>query len=370
MSIIDILRDWTNRVFGHIEGLVLLGLITICLVVLLTVGFYLAPVIAGLVVAFALHGVVKQLILWRIPRLVAIGGVLVLFIGAIIALFIVILPLVWAQLQNLVTQIPQLVSALQAILTEFAINYPQLVPDAFLESLNVTAQAQFTNLGGQIVQQIVQQLPNLVWFLIFLLLVPISLFFFLKDHKQMVEYLRRVLPKNRPLLDEVGRETIAQMGSYIRGKLLEILIVGGVCYIVFSLFGLQFAALLSLLVGLSVIIPFVGAAVVTVPVVIVALVQFGWTWDFFFVVIAYAIIQVLDGNVLVPLLFTKANDLHPVVIIVAVLAFGGLWGIWGVFFAIPLATFIRAVINAWPTKISVDGDDPDSPPQPQSVSAE
>lgn len=369
MSIVDILREWANDVFGHVEGLVLLALITICLVVLLTVGFYLAPVIVGLIVAFALHGMVNKLTAWRIPRLVAIVGVLVLFVGAIIALFIVILPLVWTQLQNLVTQLPQLATALQAILTEFAHDYPQLVPDAFLESLSVTAQAQLTNLGGQIVQQIVQQLPNLVWLLIFVLLVPISLFFFLKDHYQMVEYLRRALPKNRPLLDEVGRETIAQMGSYVRGKLLEILIVGCVCYIVFSFFGLQFAALLSLLVGLSVIIPFVGAAVVTVPVVIVALVQFGWTWDFFFVVLAYAIIQVLDGNVLVPFLFTKANDLHPVVIIVAVLVFGGLWGIWGVFFAIPLATFIRAVINAWPTKISDGGDGPEPPRQSGTVSA-
>ncbi|MCY4128661.1 MAG: AI-2E family transporter [Gammaproteobacteria bacterium] len=369
MSIIDILRDWADSVFGHTEGLVLLALTAICLVVLLTVGFYLAPVIAGLVVAFALHGIVKKLTLWQIPRLVAIIGVLVLFTGAIIALFIVILPLVWAQLQNLVTQLPQLVTALQAILSEFARDYPQLVPDAFLESLSVTAQAQLTNLGGQIVQQIVQQLPNLVWLLIFVILVPISLFFFLKDHQQMLDYLRRALPTDRPLLDEVGRETIAQMGSYVRGKLLEILIVGCVCYVVFSFFGLQFAALLSLLVGLSVIIPFVGAAVVTVPVVIVALVQFGWTWDFFFVVLAYAVIQVLDGNVLVPLLFTKANDLHPVVIIVAVLVFGGLWGLWGVFFAIPLATFIRAVINAWPTKISDDGDDPESPRQSGTESA-
>ena len=369
MSIVDILRDWTNRVFGHTEGLVLLALIAICLAVLLTVGIYLAPVIAGLIVAFALHGIVQKLAAWRVPRIIAIMVVLILFVGAIIALFIVILPLVWAQLQNLAAQLPQLVTALQAILTEFAHDYPQLVPDAFLESLSATAQTQLTNLGGQIVQQVVQQLPNLVWILIFVLIVPISLFFFLKDHQAMVDYLRRVLPKDRPLLDEVGRETITQMGSYIRGKLIEILIVGCVCYIVFSFFGLQFAALLSLLVGISVIIPFVGAAVVTVPIVMVALLQFGWTWDFFFVVLAYAIIQALDGNVLVPLLFTKANDLHPVVIIVAVLAFGGLWGIWGVFFAIPLATFIRAVINAWPTKISADDDDPESPSQSETASA-
>jgi len=64
----------------------------------------------------------------------------------------------------------------------------------------------------------------------------------------------------------------------------------------------------------------------------------------------------LDGNVLVPLLFSEAVNLHPVAIIVAVLFFGGLWGFWGVFFAIPLATLVKAVFNAWPRDESGVGD--------------
>jgi len=58
-----------------------------------------------------------------------------------------------------------------------------------------------------------------------------------------------------------------------------------------------------------------------------------------------------DGNVLVPFLFSEAVNLHPVAIILAVLFFGGIWGLWGVFFAIPLATLIKAIINAWPTQV-------------------
>ena len=76
----------------------------------------------------------------------------------------------------------------------------------------------------------------------------------------------------------------------------------------------------------------------------------GWSWDFGQVVIAYAVIQALDGNVLVPLLFSEVVNLHPVVIILAILLFGGLWGFWGIFFAIPLATLFKAVLNAWPRK--------------------
>ena len=106
--------------------------------------------------------------------------------------------------------------------------------------------------------------------------------------------------------------------------------------------------LLAVMVGLSVIIPYVGAAVITLPVMFIAYVQWGISGEFAYVMIAYSVIQFLDGNILVTLLFSEVVNLHPVAIIAAVLFFGGIWGIWGVFFAIPLATLVNAVINAWP----------------------
>ena len=67
---------------------------------------------------------------------------------------------------------------------------------------------------------------------------------------------------------------------------------------------------------------------------------------------AYGIIQALDGNVLVPFVFSEVVDIHPVAIIVAILFFGGIWGFWGVFFAIPLAVVVQAVLGAWPQSYS------------------
>ena len=128
------------------------------------------------------------------------------------------------------------------------------------------------------------------------------------------------------------------------------LIIGLSSYFVFALFSLNYAALLGLLVGLSVIVPYIGAALVTLPVVVVAYFQFGVTADFYWVIGAYVVIQVLDGNVLVPLLFSEAVNLHPVAIVIAVLFFGGIWGLWGVFFAIPLATMVNALLSAWPAR--------------------
>ncbi|MGB2465802.1 MAG: AI-2E family transporter, partial [Porticoccaceae bacterium] len=118
--------------------------------------------------------------------------------------------------------------------------------------------------------------------------------------------------------------------------------------------GLNYAALLALLVGLSVLIPYIGATVVTLPVLLVGYMQWGYSADFLWLFLVYGVIQFLDGNLLVPLLFSEVVNLHPVAIIVAVLFFGGIWGFWGVFFAIPLATLVKAVYNAWPRKEFVE----------------
>ena len=113
--------------------------------------------------------------------------------------------------------------------------------------------------------------------------------------------------------------------------------------------GLNYTALLSIIVGVSVLIPYVGAFLATIPVVVVAFLQFGIGFDLYMIVGLYLLLQALDGNLLVPILFSDAVKLHPVVIMLAVFVFGGIFGFWGAFFSIPLATFIKAVWNSWPS---------------------
>jgi putative permease len=191
-------------------------------------------------------------------------------------------------------------------------------------------------------------------------LIPVLVFFLLKDKTQLVEWFKAFLPSDRHLVSTVWADVEAQIANYVRGKAGEIVIVGSVSYVTFITLGLQYSALLATIVGFSVLIPYIGAAVVTLPIAFVAYFQWGWGWDFGQVMIAYAIIQALDGNVLVPLLFSEALNLHPVAIIVAILVFGGLWGFWGVFFAIPLATVVQAILKAWPRE-KEDGTGPEEP---------
>ena len=191
---------------------------------------------------------------------------------------------------------------------------------------------------------------GLITVLVYMILMPILIFFLMKDKHRLINWLSRFAPKDHQLVSEVWSEVDRQIGNYVRGKFWEILIVWFACIITFSFLGLQYSMLLSVVVGLSVLVPFVGAAVVTIPVVLVAWFQWGFSGDFVTLVVAYLVIQVLDGNVLVPTLFSEVNNLHPVAIIAAVLIFGGIWGMLGVFFAIPLATLVHAVLNAWPKK--------------------
>ncbi len=326
----------------------------VALVLVLTIGKYLTPILIGFVFAYVLQGLVDLLVRWRFPRLLGIVITLLIFLGGFVALVIVVLPVVWTQLQDTVDQLPRLANVIRNALNDLSEQNPTLVPTEFADDIAIQLRAGLSESSVGIATWIFEQIPNVIAVFIFVVLVPIATFFFLKDRQVLVKYMERFLPQKRPVMRQMGHEITVQIGSYIRGKFLEILIVGCVTYVVFLILGLQYAALLSLLVGLSVIIPFIGAALVTIPVVAVAMLQFGMSAQFFWIVIAYTVIQALDGNLLVPLLFAEVVKLHPLAIITSVLVFGGLWGIWGLFFAIPLAILIKALVNSWPTVKQVE----------------
>ena len=133
----------------------------------------------------------------------------------------------------------------------------------------------------------------------------------------------------------------------MRGKLWEILVVSATTGLAFYLLGVHYEAVTSLAAGLSVLIPYVGAVVVTVPIFLLGLIQWGFDASLLWLMVAHGLIQFLDGNVLVPLLFSDAMKLPPTVILLATLFFGAIWGLWGIFFAIPLATLLKSLVEEY-----------------------
>ncbi|MDC0661974.1 AI-2E family transporter [Marinobacter sp. SS21] len=347
---VRILRGLVDKYFSDDEAVILLLLLVVGTLAIIFFGAMLAPVIAAVIVAFILQGLVARLTAWGIPETVAIVGVFLVFLGVLVGFLFGLLPLVWTQVTALAGEAPRIFRELQSYLELLPEQYPNLVSIDAVNTVFHEVTSEAARLTQWLVSFSLSSIPDLVAVLIYMVLLPILVFFFLKDRELLLGAIARLLPHQRPLMLHIWDEVNLQCANYVRGKAVEILIVGGATYISFKLLGVPYAALLSLLVGLSVVIPYIGAAVVTLPVAMIALFAFGWGSHFIWVMVVYGIIQGLDGNVLVPVLFSEVNNLHPVVIIVAVLFFGGIWGLWGVFFAIPLATMLKAIFSAWPVK--------------------
>lgn len=226
--------------------------------------------------------------------------------------------------------------------------YSEYVSPEQFQIIVARASEEVAGLAEQILSLSISSFPGLFGILLYLFLVPMLVFFMLKDKDILIGFVTKLLPRERSVMTTIWTEMDIQFANYVRGKAIEILIVGATSYVAFLILGLNYAALLALLVGLSVLIPYIGATAVTLPVLLVGYMQWGYSAEFFWLFVVYGFIQFLDGNLLVPLLFSEVVNLHPVAIIVAVLFFGGIWGFWGVFFAIPLATLVKAIYNAWP----------------------
>lgn len=350
----EFISRWYRRYFTDPQASLLVVLIVVSIVILITMGKMLAPLLAALVIAYLLEGAVYKLQKKKMPRIWAVNLVYIMFIAFMMFILLILMPILSRQISQFFKEVPDMIYNGQALLLRLPEQYPELVSAEYIQELIITIQGGFSDLGQNVLSVSVASIPAIITVLVYLVLVPLMIFFFLKDKTMIIEWMGRFLPKERQLVNEIWTEMDGQIGNYVRGKSNEILIVGGVAYIAFVILGLNYASLLAILVGLSVLIPYIGAAVVTLPIAFVGYFQWGIGSDFIWLMVCYGVIQFLDGNILVPILFSEAVNLHPVAIIVAILVFGGLWGFWGVFFAIPLATLVKALINVWPIH---EGDD-------------
>ncbi len=354
----DVIRQWFQRYFSDPQVVILALLLILGTLVIIAFGDMLAPVLASVVIAYLLEGLVGVLERRGLRRTLAVTLVFLAFMLLLLFLMLVVVPRLSAQVTQLFQQLPEMIATGQEKLMRLPERYPAFISDEQVTQLMTTIRAELAALGQRVLSLSVASLLSIITLLVYLILVPVLVFFFLKDKARILGWIAGYLPRDRALTAQVWHEVNMQIGNYVRGKVWEIFIVGGVTYATFKFMGLNYAVLLATLVGLSVVIPYIGAAAVTVPVALIAYFQFGWSADFAWILVAYGVIQALDGNVLVPLLFSEVVNLHPVAIIVAVLVFGGLWGFWGVFFAIPLATLVQAVLRAWPRRPAEDAAEP------------
>lgn len=345
---LDVIKDWYRRNFTDPQAVILVLLLLVAFGFIWLVGDIMAPVLVALVLAYLLEGVVGMLVRLGVNRTLGAVFVLVIFLALSFVVFFGLVPILSKQVTEVATALPDMVAKGQ----EQLLRLPELYPDVFtveqIEVLLSNVRAEVGQAGQQILSFSIARLRTFFTIVIYAVLVPLIVFFVLKDKEQLMNWAGNFVPRRSELSFRVWKEVDQKIANYIRGKFVEISIVWVVTYTVFTLMGLNFSLLLSFMVGLSVLIPFVGALAATLPIAVIGFFQWGLTANFWWLLVIYQVIQLLDGNVLVPLLFSEMVNLHPLAIIVAVVFFGGVWGLWGVFFAIPLATLVQAVLNAWP----------------------
>lgn len=347
----EMFQNWYRQKFNDPQTVALLAILLIGFGIIYFFSGLLMPLLVAIVFAYLLEWPIRFLTgKLNFPRPLSLTLVLGGFISLSIFLFVVLLPSLWNQAVTFLKDLPSMFNLLNAWLANLPELYPELIDYSTLDSIMNSLRSRILGFGDSLLAFSWNSIVSLVEIGIYAFLVPLMVFFLLKDKNLFLRAALRFLPKNRRLASRVWSEMQLQIANYIRGKFLEILIVGIATYIIFLFFDLRYPLLLSVAVGLSVLIPYIGAVLVTIPVALVALFQFGLSPDFYYLLLAFVISQLLDGNLVVPFLFSEAVNLHPLTIIVAVLIFGGLWGFWGVFFAIPLATLVKAVLNALPTQ--------------------
>ena len=346
---LDQINSFLKKIFSNEETIVFSFVILCAFLMMTFFGSVLTPFLISIVVAYLLVGVQKKIESFNISSKWALVITFAIFIVTGAAMLLWLLPILYTQLQAFVLDIPELFNNFLEFVSTLPAKFPELVTSEQITVFFQAVSSELSSITQNIVKSSIAGIQSTITILLYIILFPILVFFFLFDRKNIMDGLSKLVPGNREMFSNIWTEMDMQLSNYVRGKTTEIFVVGLCAAIIFSLVGLKYSALLSVLVGLSVVIPYVGAFLVTVPVVIVGLLQFGLTSEFYILITLYLLLQILDGNLLVPIIFSDAVKLHPVAIILAVFIFGSMFGFWGVFFAIPMATFIKAVWNAWPS---------------------
>lgn len=187
---------------------------------------------------------------------------------------------------------------------------------------------------------------NLTTCLLDLLFMTLLVYFILVDRHLFVDAFKETFSLSSiPIISKFWHYLNQELEGYVIGKLYEVIIITIASIIGFKLLNLNFFALLGVLVGLAQILPIIGPLVMTAPIVLIALWQFGWDHSVTAVLGFYTVLMTIDSNLLLPLLLSNKLNMHPALVLVSMLFFGSIFGLWGLLLAVPIVSVVRIYIR-------------------------
>ena len=299
----------------------------------------LAPFLFAAVLAYIFDPLVERLTRHRVPRTLAVVLVLLLAVAVAVAIMLVVLPLFYSETRLLMEKLPRFVAWFNAHAAPWL--KARLDLDVRLDVENATQLGkQMLSENEQLAKHLLASLKTggmvLITILADLVLVPVVLFYLLRDWNLLLDRVdvlipRRVHAKARAMAAEV--DTV--LAQWLRGQVLVIAIMSVYYVLALWLARLEFALPIGILTGLAVIVPYVGVVTGLILATLTALMQFDDPAGLLWVWLAIGIGQGLEAMVVTPLIVGERIGLHPVVVIFALLAFGQVFGFFGVLLALP-----------------------------------
>ncbi|WP_411504009.1 AI-2E family transporter [Brevibacillus centrosporus] len=302
----------------------------------------LVPVLVGLIIAYLLHPIVQLLERRRVPRLMAVlliygSFVLIIAIGVVNAI-----PIFTKQLVELSDDLPRLSEWYYKWMSEWEA-HKYFLPDSISHGVDRVIIQSHENMSRS-VTQLVNNARNSIGKVLAYAVVPFIAFYLLKDMKQLHEAGMSVVPRAyRKQVLAVLRDINESLGNYIHGQMTVAIIVGVFAYLGYWLVGMPYPFVLAAFVCLTNIIPYIGPLIGAAPAVVVALTIS--TKMLLLVLLINIVIQVVEGNILSPNIVGRSLHLHPLLIIMALLAGEAIGGVIGLIVAVPVLAVCKVIIS-------------------------
>lgn len=297
------------------------------------------PVLLALIVASVLAPPAMFLMRHRWPRSLAALTVLLSAIAVIVGVFAILAPTVQSQFPELRRQFTHGIQELQNLIQGPPFN---IKDEQILDALDQASQ-WLQERWGDIANTVVQGISVVSSVAVTLMAMLVLTFFFIKDGQDFLPWLRRLTGRRLGWhLTEVLTRSWNTLSGYIRTQALVSLIDAVFIGAGLAIMNVPLAMVLAVLTFFAGFIPIVGAFTAGFIAVVVALVANGLTTAIFVLILIVAV-QQIEGNILSPILQSKAMDLHAAIVLLAVLLGGGIFGIIGAFLAVPVA----AVVAVW-----------------------
>jgi predicted PurR-regulated permease PerM len=351
------------------QGLFWVGIIALFIVTVRVLSSILLPFVAGAAIAFFLDPVVDRVEKLRVSRTLGTLLVLAAFLLLIGAFLLLLVPLLEAQVIQLVSRLPTYLAAGRNQLDHlFELLQDTLAPED-MQKLRDAAGAKIADLvagAGQLVTGVLTGGVAVASILSLLFITPVVSFFLLRDWDLIVAAIDSWLPRRQArTIREQAHLIEATLSGFIRGQFSVCALLGVYYAIGLTAIGLDFGLVLGLMDGMLIFIPFLGGLAGGLLSVTLAFAQFGDWHRPLYIAILFVVGQSLEGNIITPKLVGDRVHLHPVWIIFSLLAFGAVFGFLGVLIAVPFAAVIGVLLRfALARYLASPLYDPDPAPEP------